>query len=397
MTNKYVFLFVILALMISVWTVSAGDSRIDKIKVDGETYYSERSEAVVVFTEQQFELRAKTKDCPDGYYLEYKIPKDSEERIEIISQTRDGAYYVANFKVLDATGNAEVFLELKDSDGQHKGQSSVIFDIEVPYVVDNPTFDIDSSQGDKKKVRILIDNGLTSEQEDNLDGKWDVTISGGEKPRHFSSKEFSVDLPGGYSYRIVAIFKDKLGRSYQGEEDFLVENLKLNYRGEEEIEIISAPTVSRVGEKWSAKLKIHSDGDCNIDVLDGQKVIRRITYNASEDSNMFTVDYAFNETGTHDISIVARKFTEDKPLATATIQVVVGGNGSQIGVQQNSGQSYNDSSATSHENVNWAYERVQAENQVKKIEAQNKESSGFGFLTCIMILVFVSISLKKKD
>lgn len=397
MTNKYVFLFVILALMISVWTVSAGDSRIDKIKVDGETYYSERSEAVVVFTEQQFELRAKTKDCPDGYYLEYKIPKDSEERIEIISQTRDGAYYVANFKVLDATGNAEVFLELKDSDGQHKGQSSVIFDIEVPYIVENPTFDIDSSQGDKKKVDISIDNGLTSEQEKNLDGEWDVTISGGEKPRHFSSKDFSVDLPGGYSYHVVAIFKDKLGRSYQGEEDFLVENLKFNYRGEEKIEIISAPTVSRVGEEWSAKLKIHSDGDCNIYVLDGQKVIRRITYNASEDSNTFTINYAFNETGTHDISIVARKFTEDKPLATATIQVVVGDSVIQSGVQQNSGQSYNDYSGTSHEEVNWPYEKMQAEEQLKKIEAQNKKSPGFGFFVTVITLVFVSIFLKKKE
>lgn len=400
MTNKSVLLFAVLILIFSASVASASvasaaDSRIEKTKVDGDSYYPDSSEAVVVFAGQYFESRARIKDCPDGYYLEYKIPKDSEERIKIVSQTRDGEYYVASFKVLDMVGNAEVFLELKDSDGNHKGQSSIMLYIDSPYAVDDPTFSIDSSQGDKKKVHISIDNGLTPEQEKNLEGEWDVTISGGEKSRHFSSNDFSVDLPGGYSYHIVATFKDKLGRSYQGEEDFLVENLKLSYRGEEKIEILSAPTVSRVGEAWSAKFKIHSDGNCNIYVLDGQKVIRSIPYNASEDSNTFTVNYVFTEPGVHVISIEAKKFAEEKSLATATIQVVVG-DGSQIGVQQNSGQPYYDSPATSHERVNWSSERMRAEEQVKKIEAQNKESSGFGFLLSIIMFVLALISLKKK-
>lgn len=402
MTMKRMFMFVVL--IISACTVSAGDSRIDRIKVDGETYYSDGSEAGVVFTGEQFEIRAKTKDCPDGHYLEYKIPKDSEEKIKIISQTRDGTYYVANFKVLDATGNAEVLLELKDSGGGHKGQSSVIFDIEVPYVVDNPTFDIDSSQGDKKKVDISIDNGLTSEQERSLDGEWDVTILGGEKTRHFSSKEFSVDLPGGYSYHVVAIFTDKLGRSYQGEEDFLVKNLKLNYRGEEKIEIISAPTVSRVEEEWSAKFKILSDGDCIIYVSDGQKVIRRIPYNASEDSKELTINYVFNEPGTYILTIEAIEFAKEKPLATATIQIVVGDSGSQIGVQQDYGQPPDDYSATSHNQVDWYQnnipyddEREGAEEKIKEIKAQNKESPGFEFSIAVIMFVLVSILFKKKD
>jgi hypothetical protein len=389
MVGKRKFLFMVLILTISVCAVSAGDSRIDKIKVDGDSYTTDKVKDIYP---GQFEVNIELQKKYSEYLL--TVGDYDSSKLEIINETQDFENYKTFFKA-KSTGKANITIYINDPEGEYCGQTTIMLNIKKPEKVGDIRILSPDGVEDDTRVFFSVALDLPKSVVEDQDIKFYWTVrdaAGDDVVNPFFGNNLTKKIAGeGLFYVQVEVTNEQDGEVQRDGSTFYVESTK------DEIDVSHMSLTAIAGQPYDFNLTgTLCRENCSIFVYDGQEKIREIDYKKGR-YNDFAWTHIFKENGVHNIRVEIRKFAKENPLATAKIQVVVGGSVSQVGVQQNSGQSYYDSSATSHENVNWSYERIQAEEQLKKIEAQNKKSPGFGFLTCIMILVFVSIFFKKKE
>lgn len=389
MTNKYVFLFVILALMISVSVASAADSRIEKIKVDGDRYTANKVKDVYL---GQFEVNIELQEEYSQYFL--TVGDYDSSKLEIINETQLSEDYKAFFKA-KSTGKANITIHVNNPQGKYLGQTTIMLNVKKPEKVGDIGILSPDGVEDDTRVFFSVALDLPKSVVEDQDIKFCWTVrdtAGNDIVSPFFGNNLTKKIAGeGLFYVQVEVTNEQDGEVQRDGSTFYVESTK------DEIDVSHMSLTAIAGQSYDFNLTgTLCRENCSIFVYDGQEKIREIDYKKGR-YNDFAWTHIFKENGVHNIRVEIRKFAKENPLATAKIQVVVGGSVSQVGVQQNSGQSYYDSSATSHEKVNWSSEKMQAENQVKKIEAQNKESPGFGFFVTVIMLVFVSISSKKKD
>jgi hypothetical protein len=389
-----------LLLIVCLSAVCCGaDSRMKSLSVSGDLYQEDNIKKV--FQGETLKIVFSFDESAKDYNY---TPSFDKGKISLLNQSRSGRKCTFYLKVAPGAkiGASDVTINLIGTQSDKSlGDATIRLQISEPYEIDE--INILSPRGgenDSKRVYFLAESGLSEEEEAeiNLKYQWKIYNEQGKSVATITGNGEYHRLSDGL-YRCKYSISDKLGRVWEGEFDFGVGNVKFTYK-KTKIEISKTKNAAVVGEDWLLDLTgTYCDGNCTIYISDGKGWNGMAYYYVpgSGKKSILKLGCKFDEPGVYIFTVEVRKFTKEKPLATATIQVVVGGNVSQAGVEQNSGQSYNDYSGTSHEEVNWSYERSQAEKQLEKVEARNKQSPGFGFLTCVIMLVCVSISFKKKE
>lgn len=384
MTCKLVSLLVILILILSASVAFAADDRIDKIKVEGNSYSDGETE--VVYIDQVVEVYIELDDEYSDYLFSMK--SYDSNKLRFINETQNGIKYRAFF-IAKSTGDANITIYINNAQDKYSGQTTVTLDIKRSEDIgDIEVLSPDSTEGDARVFfSASLDLPKSVMKDQGVVLRWTVKDeTGRDVIKSFSGNNITKTISEeGLFYGSVEAVDDR-GMVLQNKYfDFYVVSAK------NEIDISHMSSSATLGQSYNFNLTGTScKENYSIYVYDGQKEIKKIDYKKGE-YNDLSWTYVFKEAGAHFIKVEIRQFAKKNPLDSKSFVVTVSDLDQQGQVDSpyvSGGSGSKQESVVDPELLAWAEER--------RREREVEEASGFSSCMSILILILAFVFSKKK-